>query len=197
MGIDMKYKILFGILIVVLFAGGIFLGIKISSPKDNSEALKTLNKVEESLIYDESEKSIQTLSKTYDIELVYEDNYTLCGESTTKKETIYDTTLEELKSREEKKQEDEGKVYKIKEESNEKLVYSRNISENCPNHFKVVLEENVINVYKVIDEDTKNLYRKIDTQDKLIREDVKEELKKGIKIDSYEELNLLIEDLES
>lgn len=197
MGIDMKYKILFGILIVVLFAGGIFLGIKISSPKDNSEALKTLNKVEESLIYDESEKSIQTLSKTYDIDLVYEDNYTLCGESTTKKETIYDTTLEELKSREEKKQEDEGKVYKIKEESNEKLVYSRNISENCPNHFKVVLEENVINVYKVIDEDTKNLYRKIDTQDKLIREDVKEELKKGIKIDSYEELNLLIEDLES
>ena len=104
MGIDMKYKILFGILIVVLFAGGIFLGIKISSPKDNSEALKTLNKVEESLIYDESEKSIQTLSKTYDIDLVYEDNYTLCGESTTKKETIYDTTLEELKSREEKKQ---------------------------------------------------------------------------------------------
>lgn len=197
MGIDMKYKILFGILIVGLFLGGIFLGIKISGTEDDNEAFETLNKEDENLIYEENATSVQTISKKYDIELVYEDNYTLCGETVTKKETIYDTTLEELKSNEEKKQEQEGKVYKIKEESNEKLVFSRNISENCPNHFIIILEENTINIYKDIDGKTKNLYRKIDTQDKLLREDLKEELEKGIKIGSYEELNLLIEDLES
>lgn len=198
MGIDTKYKILFGVLIVLLFGVGIFIGIKVSKIGSSASSLEMENKVDENVdIYNEDENTVQTLSKKYDIELVYEDKYTLCNETITKKETIYDTTLEELKQREEKTQEADGKVYKIKEESNERLVYSRNISTNCPNHFKAILEDNVIKIYRVIDEKSNELYRKIDTQDKLIREDVKEELEEGVLLNSYQELNLFIEDLES
>lgn len=198
MGIDVKYKILFGILIILLFAGGIFIGVKISNIGSESNTLEPENKIEEEIpIYEEDNRLVETLSKKYDIELVYEDKYALCGETVTKKEKIYDTTLEELKDREEEKQSSEGKVYKIKEESNERLVYSRNISENCPNHFKAILEDSVIKIYRVIDKENTELYRKIDTKDKLLREDVKEELKNGIGMDSFQELNLFIEDLES
>lgn len=196
MEIDTKYKVLFVFLTFLLFGGGLFIGFKLVN-KDTDNSLEILNDVKENIIYEEDEKSIQTFSKKYDIELVYEENYTLCNETVSKREIIYGTTLDELKENEKNKQEKQGKVYMIKEESNDRLVYYRNISTNCPNHFKVILEDSVINIYRVVDENNQELYRKIDTKDKLIREDIKKELSNGITINSYEDLNLLIEDLES
>ncbi len=198
MDIDMKYKVLFGFLIVLLFAGGIFIGYKINdmdTETNNALENEVVKPAEDVEIYDNS--SVQTFSKTYDILLVYEDNYIDCGETVTKSETIYGTTLDELKEKEKLKQQEQGKVYMIKEEENTKLVFSRYIAQNCPNHFKAILEDNVINIYQVITEDKEELYKTLDTKDKLVRDDLKEELKEGVFLNSHEELNLFIEDLES
>ena len=51
MGIDVKYKILFGILIILLFAGGIFIGVKISNIGSESNTLEPENKIEEEMQY--------------------------------------------------------------------------------------------------------------------------------------------------
>jgi len=82
----------------------------------------------------------------------YEDNYIICEETITSKNLVYDSTMEEVKKQEETKQEKEGKVYRIKEETNDKIVYTRKLKQNCPNHFKVILEKENIVVYNVVDE---------------------------------------------
>lgn len=203
MGIDLKYKIMFFSGIFLLFVVGVFVGFKANDIfHADEEVIQTASNQEDNPvnsskvdIYDE--QTTPTISKKYDIELVYEDCYTTCDDTITKKEIIYNTSLEELKEKEAEKQDKEGKVYKIKEESNEKLVYSRNIPQNCPNHFRAVLEDDEIIIYNVVNEGVETVYRKISTEDKLLRDDMKEELEEGLTLDSLEELNLLIEDLES
>lgn len=199
MEIDMKYKVLFVIGIILLFMLGIFLGIKANDFFGKEKEIVPPEQQEQKnvTIYEEGENTLPTSTKKYDIEVVYEDNYILCEETITSKNLVYDSTMEEVKKQEEAKQEKEGKVYRIKEETNDKIIYTRKLKQNCPNHFKVILEKENIVVYNVVDEEVKNVYRKIDISDRLIREEMKKELEKGIAVDSFEELNLLIEDLES
>ena len=144
------------------------------------------------------ELAVTTSTKTYDVEVVYEDHYLICNETITTSSIIYGTTIDEVKIKEEENQYKTGLVYDIKSETEIKIVYRRTLNENCPNHFFVVVEDGKINIYSIVSEGVMKCIRTIDDINiEHLREDIKEKLEKGTFIHSKEELNYFIEDLES
>ena len=139
------------------------------------------------------------VTKTYDIELIYEDYYELCKESIINKNIIYGVTLDELKKSEIEKQEKLGEEYEIVEENNERLVFKKTIKKYCQNHFMITLsdKQNEVVIYSVEDDDIKSVYKTIDIYKNTLRDELVEELENGIEVDSVKELNLIIEDIES
>lgn len=209
---ETKYKIFVGIILFFLLVFGFFVGLSVSynssvsnnlssyTPDEMSEDITTKfnSSVSENIGNDADNNALEPVStKKYDIELVYIDNYILCGKSAESSNTIYSTTLDELKNNEKINQLKENKEYEIIEESNEKLVYKRNLNQNCPEHFFIVLEGKKLNVYNVLTNEVKEFFKTIDISEELIRYELVEELTKGITVNSEEELNLIIEDIES
>lgn len=201
-----KYKIFVGILLFFLLVFGIFVGLSVSynSSVSNDLSSYTPDEMREDIrnqinssTSDTNDKLEPVSTKKYDIELIYIDNYTLCGEKTENSKMVYSTTLDDLKNNEKINQLKENKEYEIIEESNERLVYERNLNQNCPNHFFIVLEEKNLNVYSILTDEVKEFYQTIDISEELIRNELIEELIKGITVNSKEELNLIIEDIES
>lgn len=199
-----KYKIFVIILLFFLLTFGVFVGLSVSynsnvsndltsyTPKDMENDLKQLS---ENVDGNDNTEAVST--KTHDIEVIYIDHYLLCNETIQKSEIVYDTTLEKLKEDEKKKQQNNKKEYEIKEETNERLIFERKVNENCPNHFFVKLEDNQLNIYNIITNEKHKPYKSIDISEELIRPELMEQLKQGITANSIEELNFIIEDVES
>jgi galactitol-specific phosphotransferase system IIB component len=188
-----RYRILIISIFFVIIIFGIYIGFMFGNKSVTDYATPVVNTEDDGnvAIYKEPENII----KKYDIEVVYEDYYTLCGETIKTSKTVKNTTIDELKKSEISKVENDK--YKIVEESKDKLVFRKEIAEYCPNHFKVYLENDVVVVYSMVDDNTNRMYNKLEITKDLIREELIEELKKGIRVNSIEELNLLLEDLES
>lgn len=193
---NMKYSFFVFSILVFCLVLGIYLGFRYTR---NNEDVIDYNNVtaddNENVNVDDKVSPVST--KAYDIELIYQDIYTKCGHVIESKNTVYGTTLDKLKETEQTKQQKEGNKYEIVEESNEKLVYKRQIDQNCPNHFLVKLEEGTVYIYNIVDESAMTVYRKINVDSDTLNPEMLEELNLGIKANSKEELNLIIEDIES
>ena len=194
-----KYKIFVVILMIFILTFGIFVGLSITYNNSVSDDLTsyTPEDMEEDLKNFSNEQAESVNSKNHDIEVTYIDNYTLCNEQVKSSNVVYSTTLEDVKKEEEIKQVREDKRYDLIEESNDTLVYSRDVNQNCPNHFCVKLENGKVNIYNVVSKDVNTIYKSVDISEELIRSELIEELTKGILANSKEELNLIIEDIES
>lgn len=194
-----KYKIFVVILMIFILTFGIFVGLSITYNNSVSDDLTsyTPEDMEEDLKNFSNEQAESVNSKNHDIEVTYIDNYTLCNEQVKSSNVVYSTTLEDVKKEEEIKQVRENKRYDLIEESNDTLVYSRDVNQNCPNHFCVKLENGKVNIYNVVSKDVNTIYKSVDISEELIRSELIEELTKGILANSKEELNLIIEDIES
>lgn len=182
-----------GILVLCLSIG-IYLGFRYTK---NNENLMDYTETTAEDNNNENNDTTPVSTKNYDIEVVYEDKYNKCGHIIENKNMIYGTTLEKVKEEENVKQKENGNIYEIIEESNEKIIYSREIEQNCPNHFLVKLEDEIIVVYNVVDDSTMLVYKKINADLETLNPEMLEELNVGIKADSKEDLNLIIEDIES
>lgn len=190
-----RYRIAILSICICLLMFGIIIGFNMENNEAGNASEEVVNnnsQLDEVSIYTDSKSS-----KKYDIELVYEDDYTLCSHNIVNTETVYATTLDELKKTELEKQKKENREYEIKEETNYRLVFYRKLDQNCPNHFKIKMGEGEIVVYNIVSETVETVYKKIDISVDLIRAEMLEELNEGIVVNSREELNLIIEDLES
>lgn len=194
-----KYKIFVAILMFFLLTFGVFVGLNISYNNNVSNDLTsyTPDDMEQDLKGINDNETEQVNTKSYDIEVVYVDNYTLCNEMVETKNVVYGTNLEELKKQEKIKQDKEDKIYEIREETKDRIVYYRDVNQNCPNHFNIKLENGKVNIYNIVSDGVNTIYQTIDVSEELIRPELIEELNKGIKANSKEELNLIIEDIES
>lgn len=183
----------FGILVICLSLG-IYLGFRYTK---NTTELEDYNKPTAEDVEVIKEDTTPVSTKTYDIEVIYIDEYTKCNHVIENKNVVYSTTLDKLKEEENKTQKEKGNIYELIEESNEKLVYARKIEQNCPNHFLIKLEENKIVIYNIVDESAMVVYKKLEVDIETLNPEMLEELNEGISVDSKEELNLIIEDIES
>lgn len=191
---NMGYSFLVLGILVFCLSLGIYLGFKYT--KNNEELIDYTETTAEE---DDNRNQVVTpvSTKTYDIEVVYKDEYTKCGHVIENKNMVYGITLDQLKEDENKKQKESGNIYEIVEENNEQIIYSRKIEQNCPNHFLVKLDDENIVIYNIVDESAMMVYKKIGADLETLNPEMLEELNIGIKADSKEDLNLIIEDIES
>lgn len=182
------YKIFIFLILTACLVLGIVLGFRYETQNEEIDEINEITAEDE--VNEKKEDTVPVNKKTYDIEVVYKDKYKLCGHEITKTNTIYGTTLDKIK-------EEAIDEYEIEEESNERIVYAKNISQNCPNHFLVKVENGKIVIYNVIDEGTLATYKEIEVDVNTLNPEMLEELNVGIKADGKEELNLIIEDIES
>ena len=178
--------------IVLLLVLGVYIGFKYTR---NDKNVEDKTSIAEDRIEKDETTPVSTI--TYDIEVVYKDEYTKCGHTIQNKDMVYGTTLENLKEEENKKQKEKGIIYEVEEESNDQIVYSRKVDQNCPNHFLVKIENNNIVIYNIIDDAAMSVYKKLEVDINTLNPEMLEELNEGIKVDSKEDLNLIIEDIES
>lgn len=193
---NIKYSLLVFLIFTFCLSLGIYLGFKYTK-NDSSLVDYNNDDVASEDVNNKNDQAEPVSTKKYDIELVYQDVYIKCGHVIENKTTIYGTTLDELKENQEQEQERKGNKYEILEQSNERLVYKRQINQNCPNHFLVKLEEGTVIIYNIVDESAMTIYKKIEVDSDTLNPEMLEELNVGIKANSKEELNLIIEDIES
>ncbi|MEG2645668.1 MAG: hypothetical protein RSA08_01395 [Clostridia bacterium] len=191
MEINSKYKIFVISIFFVLLAFGIYVGFNFSN--NGKKSKETIANTENINIYNTNNKN----TKLSDIQLIYNDYYSLCNETITKSEMIYSKNVEKLIEEEVAKQKKDNLEYEIDEKNDKKLVFKRVINQNCPNHFNVKLENGIIVIYNIVSEGLSLEYQTINVPQNSIRPEMLEELNKGIRVNSKEELNLLIEDIES
>ena len=195
-------KVKLGIIIYV-FSLFIFLvlGIAVGYFRDTNNSLFKGNILDYAIrfnIDDMENYAVTTSTKVSDIEVVYEDYYLECKESESKSKIIYGTTMDKVKEDEKKEQEQKGLVYSIKGESNTKIIYTREVEGKCPNHFLVKISAGTITIYRVKDEEKLEVYTTLDDINiQNVRDELKQKIKVGTYINSREELNRFIEDLES
>lgn len=195
------YRIFVLSVFVILLGIGSIVGYKLSTNNPDMVDYTSNSKNNEydkdaiNIYEDDEVESVST--KTCDIEVVYIDYYTLCNESITTNETLYGVKLDELKSKEIEKQKRENNLYEIVEENNERIVFKKTFDTYCPNHFKIILEGEKINIYNKINDENYEMYKTLDIPVETLRQEVVNELTGGILVESKEELNMIIEDIES
>lgn len=191
------YRIFLIIFILVLAVAGMFIGIQLVKNEP-------INKKEPTIYVEERKEEVEIYEpvmskKKYDVELIYEDYYVLCDETVSVKNIIHDTTIEDVKKDEEVKQKKNKEKYEIVEATENRIVYKRKINKYCPNHYKIMIndKENKVKIYNIEDDENITLYREVEIYKDLLRREMIKELKDGITVDNKNELNNIIEDLES
>ena len=67
----------------------------------------------------------------------------------------------------------------------------------CPNHYVVSIANEKVVIYRKKNKEEKEIYRELDVSINTLREDLINDLKQGIEVNSSEELNTIIEEIES
>lgn len=202
------YRALLFSFVLMLFTVGIGLGVKYGDDqiknssvdnideKDNKEDNGKSNNIDNINIY--NNESIKTNVDIYDVS-IYEnkedievnliENYLLCHEEITQTFMEYNTNLDILKEK--------YKDYNIVSEDNNILVLEKTINTNCPHHYLVKILNEYVVVYQVISDSKTDIYKNTEIHINTIRDEIKEELKKGVYVEGIEELYNLIEELDS
>ena len=198
--INLKEKIIYLTVLVVFLTCGISFGYaqtRLNSDLDidNSNILEYAKNYS---IRTDIEPTVAASTSSYDVTVTYEDNYLVCNENTLTSKTIYGTNIDKVKEDEKKYQEEHGLMYSIKAETNTSIIYTRTLNENCPNHFLVILEDKKINVYSIQSETKKTVFMTLtDINIENLRKELRTKVEKGTYINSRDDLNKFIEDLES
>lgn len=98
-----------------------------------------------------------------------------------------------------KGKEDIGRYYKewvIKEFSSNKIVLYKEFDEQCGEHYILKEDDGKINIYKILENGKETLYEKTNISVEYLPEKDKAAITSGLKINSKEKLNELIESFE-
>ena len=202
MNSNTKIIMLLGVTLFFMLIGGMILGLKISPGSgiynDEENVIhhneeNDNDKRSQVDIYDD----VPAFNETKNITVIYEDVYNLCGETVKEEKVVEDATIEKLKEEEEKNMKENEKSYELKSQTSDTLVYTRTLDKYCPNHFLIKLEDSKVIVYNLVNDIVKTKYKEIEVSIELLRQEMVDELSVGIKVDSKEELNFILEDLDS
>ena len=87
--------------------------------------------------------------------------------------------------------------YRLVGEQDGILIYQKVHTGKCMNHYKVILENDVVVIYRMSENGEFKPYQTTEITSTMLREGIKEQLEQGIIVDDIEELFLLMEDIES
>lgn len=197
--VDFKGKLLYVLCLFFLIVLGIGFGyFKFKSSNLEINNISAYEYAKDYIFFTRQENLVTASTKTIDVTVKYVDYYTICKEEEVKVKTIYGTTIDSVKELEKEYQEKNGLLYDIDEQTMDSITYRRIIQGNCPNHFKVIYEDGKLNVYSVKGENKLELYSSFDDLNMdNIRDELKLKITRGTYINSKQELNRFIEDLQT
>jgi len=191
------YRVLVTTIFILLMAFGIYIGVEITDKEnekannsDNSEIL--VSNTDNVQIYEEQAEIIQD-EETINVNVKFTDVYPDCGHSIDSEEHQSETTKTKVK--EEIEEKDLG--YRLIGEQEGVLLYQKVHYGMCMNHYKVILENDLVNIYRIGKSGEYEPYQTTEITINMLREGIKEQLQQGIEVDDIEELILLMEDIES
>lgn len=174
---------------VILLVTGVYIGFKIG---DEATA-KVISSNPEVVVYKPPITTVtnnEYENKDVDIEVIYEEYYTDCKETIINKNMEFGTTIEKLKEK-------VGDEYEVVDETENSITFRKEIQTNCPNHFELKLVDGYVMIYQRIKSDETVIYKNTEIPQAVIRDELVTELEKGIKVDTLDDLNSYMEDIES
>lgn len=191
------YRILVATVLVLLMVVGIYIGVELSDDntvdkaKANEQNIQVSN-TDAIQIYDELAQMEQEDELT-EVDVKFTDVYPDCGHNIESEEHQPNTTKEKVK----KEIEDKDLGYRLIGEQDGILLYQKVHIGKCMNHYKVILENDVVAIYRINETGEFEPYQTTEITSNMLREGIKEQLEAGIVVDDIEELFLLMEDIES
>lgn len=188
------YRVLVATVLMLLMVVGIYIGVEITDngAKTNEQDVVVSN-TDSIKIYDE-EADIQEVQETLtQVDVKFTDVYPDCGHNIESEEHQQDTTKERIKQ----EIEDKDLGYKLIGEQDGILLYQKVHTGKCMNHYKVILENDLVTIYRMGKAGEFELYQTTEITSSMLREGIKEQLEAGIEVDDIEELFILMEDIES
>lgn len=192
MEIKTMYRLLIATVFVLLMSIGIYIGIDISGKKEEDKENVAVSNTENIKVYDEAAVSSEIEEPT-EVDVKFTDIYPDCGHSIDQEEHFSNTTKEKVK------EEIEGKdsTYKLVGEQDGILLYEKVHDGKCLNHYMVVLENDVVKIFRIDEKGDYKPYQDTEITRSMLRDGIAEQLEEGILVDDVEELFLLMEDIES
>ena len=196
MKIENMYRILVATVFILLMTVGIYIGVEITDNTNDSiqnDKDIIVSNTDNIKIYDEQADIIEQEDKLIDVNVKFTDVYPDCGHNIESEEHQQSTTKNKVK--EEIQNKDLG--YKLIGEQDGILIYQKVHIGKCMNHYKVVLENDTVAIYRIGKTGEFEPYQITEITSNMLREGIKEQLEIGIQVDDIEELFLLMEDIES
>lgn len=193
------YKILISMVIIMLFLVGIYIGLEISKNEEQTNIIATNNnevsidKEVDNIDQNNIEIYEETYDEVIDVSIKYTDIFPDCGHNIETEEEYKSISINEIK----KEIEDRDLGYRLIGQEDGILIYQKVHSGKCRNHYKIILEDGKVNVYRLSESGEFEYYQDTEITVETIREGIKEKLEEGIIVDELEELILIIEDIES
>ena len=187
------YRVLVTTVFVLLMVVGVYIGVELGS-KEKGEIQKevTVSNTDSIKIYEE-DATVEEEEKLTQVDVKFTDVYPDCGHSIETEEHQQETTKEKIRNEIEEK--DLG--YRLIGEQDGVLLYQKVHTGKCRNHYKVIIEEDIVKIYRIGEGGEFEPYQTTDITTDMLREGIKEQLEQGIVVDDIEELLLLMEDIES
>lgn len=194
--IENMYRVLIATVFVLLMVVGIYIGIEVTDKSE--ETIENEQNIVESntdaiKIYNEQCEIDDVEEQLISVDVKFTDVYPDCGHNIESKEHHENTTKGKII----KEIEEKDLGYRLVGEQEGILFYQKVHIGKCMNHYKVILEDDVVVIYRMSTIGEFVLYQTTEITSNMLREGIKEQLKAGITVDDIEELFLLMEDIES
>ena len=145
-------------------------------------------------ITDNSSIIEEVISKDINIKKEYiiikEIEYVECGHTNSIEDIIISDSIDNALK-------DLDKDYEIISKATNGAVTRKKINSFCPNHFIITIKDDYVVVYRKISENEKDIYLDTEIPINILRDDLLEDLNKGMEVEGIENLNKIIQEIES
>ena len=195
-------KTIMSIIAIIVIIGAIIIGVQICKP--NKEQEDIITKVSDEKIEDDctdeyqeiQEEMLQANSTEEKISpncfITMKKTYNKCGHTTSE----YIAIPKELVNKTKEDLEEKYAGWTIDKFSDTQIVISKKEEGECGEHYIVKDKEGKVVIYKLLEDGTEKEYEVTDISTEYITDTDKINMKNGIKVNSKQELNQLIEDFE-
>lgn len=201
----MRKTILLIVLVIITIISGIALGVLVHISSDEKmkkgmiEYINTFNNVkqEENKIYYKNEEKILKVSSKEEktspnAEIVFSTYYTKCGHMEVNKQEIEKDDINKSENEIKEKYKD----WIVKKFTPSEIQLYKESNTICKNHYIVKEKDGIVTIYVLDENNNETLKEETDISTKYLPEEDKKLLEKGIKVNSYTELQRVLGDYE-
>ncbi len=174
----------------VLLTVGTFFGYKLGENISREENVGNVDEISTNLPIIDTEVMAEKQDIKEDYIILKKVEYELCDHVSSTEDVIIASSLDEAL-------ENVDDEYTVVSKGTNGAVLSKKLSGYCSDHFLITVKDGSVIVYRRINEKEKEIYKNLEIPVNILRDDTISDLKKGIEVDSVDELNKIVEELES